>query len=336
MTEKTMQAIGAQEPGGPEVLRLSELPVPTPGPHEVLVRSEATGVNFIETYQRSGVYPVDFPFTPGTEGSGEIVAVGSEVTGLRTGQRVAPAEATRPYAQPFLVEADKALPVPAGLPRYGAVGPDGLDPQTVGALPLQGLTAHYLVRSTVAVQPGQTAVITAASGGVGGLAIQLLKRIGATVIALTSTPEKAETARRLGADHVLGYEGFAEQVRDLTDGAGADVVYDSVGRTTFDESLAATRVRGTTVLFGGSSGQVPPLDLQRLNSSGALFVTRPSLAYYTRDREERTWRWGELMDAVVAGQLEVRVGGTYPLADAAAAHRDLASRATQGKLLLLP
>ncbi|CAL8897300.1 quinone oxidoreductase [Kocuria varians] len=325
MTEKTMQAIVAQEPGGPEVLRLSELPVPTPGPHEVLVRSEATGVNFIETYQRSGVYPVDFPFTPGTEGSGEIVAVGSEVTGLRTGQRVATAEATRTYAQHFLVEADKALPVP-----------DGLDPQTVGALPLQGLTAHYLVRSTVAVQPGQTAVITAASGGVGGLAIQLLKRIGATVIALTSTPEKAETARRLGADHVLGYEGFAEQVRDLTDGAGADVVYDSVGRTTFDESLAATRVRGTTVLFGGSSGQVPPLDLQRLNSSGALFVTRPSLAYYTRDREERTWRWGELMDAVVAGQLEVRVGGTYPLADAAAAHRDLASRATQGKLLLLP
>ncbi|MCT2021957.1 quinone oxidoreductase family protein [Kocuria marina] len=325
MSETTMQAIVAHEPGGPEVLRPAEVPVPEPGPREVLVRTEATGVNFIETYQRSGVYPVDFPFTAGSEGTGEVVAVGSEVTTVRSGQRVATSEATRTYAQFFTVEEDKALPVP-----------DGMDPQTAGALPLQGLTAHYLVRSTFPVQPGQTAVVTAASGGVGGLAIQLLKRIGATVIALTSTPDKAATAKRLGADHVLGYEGFAERVRELTDGLGADVVYDSVGRTTFDESLAATRVRGTTVLFGGSSGQVPPLDLQRLNSSGALYVTRPSLAYYTRDRDERTWRWGELMEAVTSGGLEVRVGATYPLGDAAAAHRDLESRGTQGKLLLLP
>ena len=321
----TMQTISAAQAGGPDVLRPGTAEVPVPGPRQVLVRTEATGVNFIETYQRSGVYPVSYPFTPGSEGCGVVEAVGADVTEVAVGQRVATAQAERTYAQFFLVDADCALPVPADM-----------DPQVAAALPLQGLTAHYLVRSTVPLSAGDTAVITAASGGVGGLAIQLMKRLGATVIALTSTPEKAETARGLGADHALPYEDFAARVRELTDGAGADVVYDSVGRTTFDESLRATRVRGTTVLFGGASGQVPPLDLQRLNSEGGLYVTRPSLAHYTRDADERQWRWRELVDAVGDSALTVRVGGTYPLADAAAAHRDLASRRTQGKLLLLP
>ncbi|PZP19648.1 MAG: NADPH:quinone reductase, partial [Kocuria rhizophila] len=269
-----MKAIAAQESGGPDVLHLTDVEIPQPGPDQVLVRTAATGVNFIETYQREGVYPVDHPFTPGSEAAGVVTAVGENVTSVSVG----------------------------------------------AALPLQGLTAHYLVRSTFELRPEHTAVITAASGGVGGLAIQLMKRIGATVIALTSTEEKVETARQLGADHVLGYENFAEQVRELTDGRGADVVYDSVGKTTFDESLKATRVRGTVVLFGGSSGQVPPFDIQRLNGSGALFLTRPSLVHYLRDAEERAWRWNELTEAVVAGDLTVRVGGTYPLADAAQAH----------------
>ncbi|RKQ33315.1 quinone oxidoreductase family protein [Kocuria tytonis] len=324
MTHNTMQAVVVEQAGGPEALRVRDLSVPEPGAREVLVRAEATGVNFIETYQRSGVYPVSFPFTPGAEGCGEVVAVGSEVTEVSVGQRVATAEAARTYAQFFTVEAARALPVPAGMSAH-----------TAAALPLQGLTAHYLVRSTFELAPHHTAVVTAASGGVGGLAVQLMKRIGATVIALTSTPEKAETARELGADHVLPYEDFAERVRELTGGAGADVVYDSVGRATFDESLRATRVRGTTVLFGGASGQVPLFDLQRLNGAGSLYVTRPSLAHYVRDARERSWRWTELTDAVAAGDLTVRVGGTYPLDDAAAAHRDLESRSTQGKLLLV-
>ena len=321
----TMKAIAAQESGGPDVLQLTDVEIPQPGPDQVLVRTAATGVNFIETYQREGVYPVEHPFTPGSEGAGVVAAVGENVTSISVGQRVATSEATRTYAEYFVVDAAKAMPVPEEMSDHDAA-----------ALPLQGLTAHYLVRSTFELKPEHTAVITAASGGVGGLAIQLMKRIGATVIALTSTEEKAETARQLGADHVLGYENFSGQVRELTDGRGADVVYDSVGKTTFDESLKATRVRGTVVLFGGSSGQVPPFDIQRLNGSGALFLTRPSLVYYLRDAEERAWRWNELTDAVVAGDLTVRVGDTYPLADAAQAHTDLESRTTQGKLLLLP
>lgn len=321
----TMKAIAAQESGGPDVLQLADVDLPQPGPDQVLVRTTATGVNFIETYQREGVYPVDHPFTPGSEGAGVVTAVGENVSSVSVGQRVATSEATRTYAEYFVVDADKAMPVP-----------DEMSDLDAAALPLQGLTAHYLVRSTFELKPEHTAVITAASGGVGGLAIQLMKRIGATVIALTSTEEKAETARQLGADHVLGYENFADKVRELTDGRGADVVYDSVGKTTFDESLKATRVRGTVVLFGGSSGQVPPFDIQRLNGSGALFLTRPSLVYYLRDAEERAWRWNELTDAVVAGDLTVRIGGSYPLADAAQAHTDLESRSTQGKLLLQP
>ena len=321
----TMKAIATQESGGPDVLQLANVGIPQPGPDQVLVRTAATGVNFIETYQREGVYPVEYPFTPGSEGAGVVSAVGENVSSVSVGQRVATSEATRTYAEYFVVDAAKAMPVP-----------DEMSVHDAAALPLQGLTAHYLVRSTFELKPEHTAVITAASGGVGGLAIQLMKRIGATVIALTSTEEKVETARQLGADHVLGYENFAEQVRELTDGRGADVVYDSVGKTTFDESLKATRVRGTVVLFGGSSGQVPPFDIPRLNGSGALFLTRPSLVHYLRDAEERAWRWNELTGAVVTGDLTVRVGGTYPLADAAQAHTDLESRKTQGKLLLLP
>lgn len=321
----TMKAIAAQQSGGPDVLQPADVEIPRPGPGQVLVRTAATGVNFIETYQREGVYSVAYPFTPGSEGAGVVSAVGEDVTSVSVGQRVATSEAVRTYAQYFVVDADKAMAVP-----------DGMSDHDAAALPLQGLTAHYLVRSTFELGPEHTAVITAASGGVGGLAIQLMKRSGATVIALTSTEEKAATARELGADHVLGYDGFSDTVRELTDGRGADVVYDSVGKSTFDESLKAARVRGTVVLFGGSSGQVPPFDIQRLNGSGSLFLTRPSLAFYLRDAQERAWRWQELTDAVVAGDLKVRVGGSYPLAEAARAHTDLESRATQGKLLLLP
>lgn len=325
MSNETMTAVVAETSGGPEVLKPAQRTVPAPGPHQVLVRTAAAGVNFIETYQRAGVYPVEYPFPLGSEGAGEVVAIGSDVSSVSVGRRVATAQATATYAEYFVVDADKALPVP-----------EAISDRDAAALPLQGLTAHYLVRSTFELKPEHTAVITAASGGVGGLAIQLMKRIGATVIAMTSTEEKAEAARSLGADHVIGYDGFAEKVKELTDGRGADVVYDSVGKTTFDESLEAARARGTVVLFGGSSGQVPPFDLQRLNTLGALYVTRPSLAYYVGDTGERSWRWRELTDAVTSGDLTVRVGGAYPLADAARAHADLESRKTQGKLLLTP
>ncbi|ROZ62514.1 quinone oxidoreductase [Kocuria soli] len=319
-----MRAIRIHDHGGPEVLTFEDTDAPTPGPGQILVTTSRTGVNFIETYQREGVYDVDLPFLPGSEGAGVVAAVGEGVESLAVGQRVMTSQGSGTYAEQFLVNADQAVLVP-----------DTISDDDAGALPLQGFTAHYLTRSTYEVGPETTAVITAAAGGVGGLAIQLMKQLGATVIGLTSSPEKAETARQLGADHVLPYEGFADAVLELTDGEGADVAYDSVGRTTFDESLAAVKTRGTVVLFGGASGQVPPFDLQRLNAMGSLYVTRPSLNAYLRTPEELQWRARELFEAVDAG-LRVRVGGSYSLADAASAHTDLESRNTQGKLLLVP
>ena len=318
------KAIVVPQAGGPEIMRYEDVDLPQPGPREVLVRVAAAGVNFIDTYKRSGVYPVSYPFIPGTEAAGTVVSAGLE-SGFREGDRVATAEGGGTYSDYTLIEADAALPIPAGISE-----------DTAAALMLQGMTAHYLCNSTFPVQEGQTALVHAGAGGVGLLLIQLLKAKGATVITTVSTEEKEHLARGAGADHVLRYEGFPGQVRALTGGNGVDVVYDGVGAATFDGSLASLRTRGMLVLFGGASGQVPPFDIQRLNSSGSLFLTRPTLAHYLLSGEERRWRARELFDAVLAGTLDVRIGQRYPLADAARAHADLEGRKTTGKVLLVP
>ncbi|WIG16183.1 quinone oxidoreductase family protein [Kocuria rosea] len=321
-----VRCVMVERAGGPEVLTLGERPDLEPGPRQLLVETRAAGVNFIEVYQREGVYPVEHPFTPGSEGMGVVTGVGSEVRHFALGDRITTSQASRTYADAFLVDADKALRVPSGV-----------SDEVAAAVPLQGLTAHYLVRSAYPVQEGDVAVVTAGAGGVGGLAVQLLKSLGATVVALVGSQAKAETARSLGADFALvGYEGFAEHVREVTGGRGADVVYDSVGKDTFDESLRALRRRGMLVLFGGSSGQVPPLDPQRLAQHGSLFLTRPTLNDYLLDEKERNWRAGELFDAVLDGSLTLRVAETFPLDRARQAHELLQSRAAQGKLLLVP
>src|SRR6476661_9373737 len=268
-------AIVARQSGGPEVLELAEVDRPVPGPGQLLIKVAAVGVNFIDTYKRSGVYQVQYPFTPGSEASGTVEETGDGVTGFSAGDRVATAEGANCYAGYALIDADKALPVP-----------HGVDDFTAAALPLQGITAHYLINSSFKVEPGHTVLLHAGAGGVGLLLIQLLKARGAHVITTVSTDEKEALAREAGADHVLRYHGFPHHVRELTDGAGAHVVYDGVGKDTFDGSLAALRIRGTLVLFGAASGPVPPFDLQRLNSSGSLYVTRPTLAHYVRNREE--------------------------------------------------
>lgn len=318
-------AIVVQQSGGPEVLTLDSADRPEPGPGQLLVKVAAAGVNFIETYQRSGVYPVEHPFTPGAEAAGTVEAVGEGVTDYSAGDRVAFAEGKGTYAEYALVDADRALPVP-----------DGVDLETAAALPLQGMTAHYLINSTFEVQPDHTVLVHAGAGGVGLLIIQLLKAKGARVFTTVSTPEKEDLARGAGADEVLGYEGFADAVTSLTDGVGVDVVYDGVGKATFDESLRSLRIRGTMVLFGGASGPVPPVDPQLLNSSGGLYLTRPSIVHYVRTPEERRWRSSELFDAVLAGKLDVRIGARYALGDAAQAHEDLEGRKTTGKVLLVP
>ncbi|WP_425436367.1 quinone oxidoreductase family protein [Leucobacter massiliensis] len=320
-----MRAIVAERSGGPEVLREARLPDPEPGPGELLVETAAAGVNFIETYQRSGLYEVPFPFTPGSEGAGRVIAVGEGVTGFAVGELVASAQARACYAERFVVEADRAARVP-----------EGVDPAVAAAIPLQGLTAHYLATSAAAPQPGETVLLHAGAGGVGLLLTQLLVARGVRVISTASTPEKRELSRAAGAAEVLGYEGFADRVRELTGGEGVAVAYDGVGRTTFDGSLAALRVRGELVLFGAASGPVPPFDLQRLNAGGSLSVTRPSLGHFLRTPEERAWRFGEIFAAVASGELDIRIGARFPLADAAEAHRALEARATTGKVLLEP
>lgn len=318
------KAIVVPQAGGPEILRMEDVELPLPAAGQILVKVGAAGVNFIDTYKRSGVYPVSYPFIPGTEAAGTVVSAGLE-SGFREGDRVATAEGGGTYSDYTLMDAGAALPVPAGITD-----------ETAAALMLQGMTAHYLCNSTFPVQEGQTALVHAGAGGVGLLLIQLLKAKGATVITTVSTEDKEVLARGAGADHVLRYEGFTGQVRGLTGGTGVDVVFDGVGRATFDGSLASLRTRGMMVLFGGASGQVPPFDIQRLNSSGSLFLTRPTLAHYLLSPEERQWRARELFDAVLAGTLDVRIGQTYPLAEAARAHADLEGRKTTGKVLLIP
>jgi NADPH2:quinone reductase len=320
-----MRAIVVSELGGPEVLAAGEHPDPEPGPGEIIVETAAAGVNFIDIYRRSGVYAQPLPYVPGHEGAGVVVAVGAGVTGVAVGDRVAWHDAPGSYAERVVVPAALAVPVP-----------DDTDLIAAAAVMLQGMTAHYLCRSTFPVTKGTVTVVHAAAGGVGLLLTQMIKSLGGTVIATTSSTPKAVLAQQAGADYVVGYDEFGATVDRVTDGRGADVVYDGVGRDTFDASLAALRPRGLMALFGGSSGQVPPFDPQRLNSGGSLFLTRPTLADYTADRAELLWRAGDVLGAVASGELNVRIGIEYSLAHAPQAHEDLAARRTTGKLILIP
>lgn len=320
-------AVQVRQTGGPEVLEVVEVDVADPGEGRLLVDVAAAGVNFIDTYQRAGIYPIPLPFTLGLEGSGTVSAVGAGVTGFAPGDRVAWQGSLGSYAQRALIPAANAVLVP-----------EGVSDDTAGALMLQGVTAHYLVRSTYEVKPGDDILVHAAAGGVGLLLTQLAKAQGARVIGTVSTAEKEELARAAGADDVIRYDqvDFAEETRKLTGGEGVAVVYDGVGKTTVDGSLASLKIRGTLALFGAASGPVPPLDPQRLNSGGSLYLTRPTSAHYVRNREELDWRAGELFAAVADGSLDVRIGGRYPLADVRQAHEDLEGRKTTGKVLLIP
>ncbi len=325
--EAAMRAIIVSETGGPEVLVAHETEVPSAGPGELLVEAAAIGVNFIEIYQRQGVYSVPLPFTPGTEGAGTVIAVGDRVTEFAVGDRVATAGARGTYADQFVVPADQAVRVP-----------EGIDLETAGALPLQGCTAHYLATSAARPAPaeGDTVLVHAGAGGVGLLLTQLLVAHGVRVLTTASTDEKRALSLTAGAIRSFAYDDFADGVREFTGGEGVSVVFDGVGLTTFDDSLRSLAVRGTLVLFGGASGQVPPFDLQRLNAGGSLMVTRPSLPHFMRSRDEVERRYRELFDAIAAGTLQVRIGDRFALADAADAHRALASRGTTGKLILVP
>ena len=320
-----MQVVRATEAGEPEVLQAGEEDVPQPGEGELLVELAGVGVNFIDVYRRTGTYPMEFPHVPGTEGAGRVTAVGSGVEGFQAGDRVATAEGRSTYAAAAIVPAAAAAHVPPGV-----------DLEVAAALPLQGLTAHYLVTSVHAVADGTTLLVHAGAGGVGLLLIQLAKSRGATVLTTVGGAEKAELAKAAGADVVLDYEGFADRVREHTDGHGVDVVYDGVGRSTFEGSLAALRPRGVLALFGGASGPVPPVDPMALMRGGSLVLTRPTMGDFLRSPEERAWRYRELFDAVTAGELDVRIGARHPLADAAEAHRALEGRRTTGKVLLIP
>ena len=321
-----MRAIVVEHNGGPEVLQVGERPDPEPGPGQLLVQVAAAGVNFMDIYQREGRPPYNnaLPYVPGGEGAGTVVAAGDGVTGFAAGDRVAWTGIPGSYAEQALIPADRALAVPAGV-----------DLDTAAAVLLQGMTAHYLCHSTYPVAPGEVTVVHSAAGGVGLLLTQMIVMRGGVVVATTSTDAKAELARQAGAAHVAGYENFGDVVREVTGGDGAAVVYDGVGQATFDASLAALRRRGYMVLYGGSSGPVPPFELQRLNTGGSLFITRPTLVHYIATREELTQRAADLFGWIADGQLSVRIGGRYPLADAARAHEDLAARRTTGKLLLL-
>ncbi|HTZ43155.1 MAG TPA: quinone oxidoreductase [Jatrophihabitans sp.] len=324
----TTQALVVTEHGGLDMLRLTERAVGEPGAGQLLVRVEAAGVNFVDTYQREGVYPIPTPYVMGNEGAGTVEAIGPGVTGTAVGDRVAWSQTLGSAAGLALIPEADTVPVP-----------DGVTTELAAAVLLQGMTAHYLVTSTYPVAAGDTVLVHAAAGGVGQLLVQLAKARGARVIGTVSTEAKAAKARALGADEIVDYAGapdVAAAVRELTGGAGVAAAYDGVGKDTFDGSLASLRPRGTLALFGAASGQVPPFDLQRLNSGGSLFVTRPTLKHYMLTRDELLWRGGEVLDAVASGALRVEIGGRYPLAEARRAYEDLTGRRTTGKLLLLP
>lgn len=323
-----MRAVVVEETGGSDRLLVRDLEAPRPGPDEVLVDVAAAGVNFIDTYQREGLYPKDLPFVVGSEGAGTVADVGSEVTGLSVGDRVAWAQVDgRGYAEQVALPAERAVPVP-----------DGIDLELAAAVMLQGMTSHYLCESTFPVRSGQTALVHAGAGGVGLLLTQMLAAKGVRVLATTSTEEKAELSRGAGASEVIRYTDvdLVSEVRRLTDGRGVDVVYDGVGKATFDASLDSLVTRGMMVLFGASSGPVPPLDPQVLNRKGSLFLTRPTLTHYIADRDELLMRADAVLGQVASGALDVRIGGRYPLDDARRAHDDLEGRRTTGKLLIIP
>lgn len=321
-----MRAIQISETGGPDVLKLAEVPAPEAGPGQVVVEVGAAGVNYIDTYHRGGVYPMRLPFVPGLEGAGRVTAVGEGVDGLAVGDRVAWSDTLGSYAEAVAVSAEKAVPVPDGVS----------DELAVGAL-LQGMTAWFLVHTTYPVQPGDDVLVHAAAGGVGLLLTQLATARGARVIATVSSAEKEQLAKAAGAADVLRYsDDLATQVRDLTGGVGVAVAYDGVGASTFDASLDSLRRRGMLVLFGAASGPVPPVDPQRLNAGGSLYLTRPTLFHHIDTREDLLATSGAVYAAVADGTLDVRIGHRYALADARTAHEDLHARRTTGKLILTP
>jgi NADPH2:quinone reductase len=322
-----MKAIRINETGGPEKMELVDLPQPVPGPGQALVRIAASGVNFIDVYFRAGLYKADLPATLGSEGAGTVEAVGPGVTEVAAGEGVAYAMVRGSYAEYAVVPAAQLVKIPAHV-----------DFQTAAAAMLQGMTAHYLTHSTFPLKSGDTCLVHAAAGGVGALLVQMARRIGARVLGTVSTEAKAQIARQAGADEIIFYthQDFEAEARRLTGGRGVDVVYDSVGASTFAKSLGSLRPRGMLVLFGQSSGAAPPFDPNTLNAKGSLFLTRPSLAHYCATREELLWRAGDVLNWVSSGDLRIRVDRAYPLADAAQAHRDLEGRHTAGKLLLIP
>ncbi|MDA2937648.1 quinone oxidoreductase [Acidobacteria bacterium AH-259-A15] len=322
-----MKAIRVHKPGGPEVLSYEDVPEPEPNPNEALVEIKAIGLNFIDTYHRTGLYKAAPPFTPGVEAAGTVSAVGSDVSEVEVGDPVAYALSLGTYAERAAVPAWQLVKLP----------PD-VDFKTGAAIMVQGMTAHYLTRSSYPLAPGRTALVHAAAGGVGLLLVQMAKMCGARVIGTVSTEEKAQLAGRAGADEVILYteKDFESEVQRLTDGGGVEVVYDSVGQTTFEKGLNCLKPRGYLVLFGQASGPVPPFDPQILNAKGSLFLTRPSLGHYAASREELLERAGEVLKWVSSGDLKVRIDRTFPLSEASDSHRALEGRKTAGKVLLLP
>ncbi|MDR3737939.1 MAG: quinone oxidoreductase [Terracidiphilus sp.] len=322
-----MKAIQFKQTGGPEVLQPVELPIPEPGPGQVLIRVEAVGVNFIEIYFRKGTYKATLPVTPGSEAAGTVEKLGPGVTGFSEGELVASVSVLGSYAEYALVPAAQLVKVPSKL-----------SPEKAAAAMLQGMTAHYLAYSTWELKAGQTALVHAGAGGVGLLLTQIATRLGVKVITTVSTKEKAELSREAGASEVILYteQDFETEVKRITNGKGVDVVYDSVGKTTFDKSLNCLRPRGLLALFGGSSGPVPPFDLIGLSSKGSLYVTRPTLWHYLGTRQELEWRTGKILDWVATGELKLRMEHIYPLEQAAQAQIDIEARKTTGKVLLEP
>lgn len=322
-----MKAIIVEKTGSPDVLQYLERPTPTPGPGQALVRVEAIGVNFIDVYHRTGLYPLPLPFIPGSEAAGVVEAVGDGVTEVTLGDRVAYAMVPGAYAEFVVVPAARLVRVP-----------EHITSRQAAAAMLQGMTAHYLTTSTYALKRGDWALVHAAAGGVGLLLIQMAKRVGANVIGTVSTEAKAELARGAGADHVILYttQDFELETKRITEGKGVQVAYDSVGKDTFLKSLAVLAPRGMMALFGQSSGPVAPFDPALLAQRGSLFMTRPSLAHYAATREELEWRAGDVLEWVGSGELKLRIEDSYPLAQASEAHRDLEGRRTTGKVLIIP
>ena len=322
-----MNAIQVQKPGGPEVLTLVDIPVPKPKPHEAVVKVSAAGVNFIDVYLREGRYPSPLPFISGQEGSGIVSEIGADVKSFKPGDRVAYTGIPGSYAEYAAVPADRLVLLPPGITE-----------QQAAAAMLQGMTAHYLVHDTYPLKKGETALIHAAAGGAGLLLVQMAKNIGARVIGTAGTEEKAKLAREAGADEVILYaqEDFEAETKRLTDGKGVHVVYDGVGKTTFDKDLNILRPRGYLVLFGASSGPVPPFDLVKLSQKGSLFVTRPTLVHHIATHEELQQRATAVLTMIAKGKLKLRIEHIYPLREAQQAHRDLEARKTTGKLLLIP